>query len=94
MCLVALIVFFFPRIFLAVLWVSGSDWTKTAFQGYFLAPILGWLFLPYTTCVWMGGQVNSVNGVWTTEWSVFFVIVLVLEILAMSVRIVTRNDRN
>ncbi len=45
-CLVALLVFFGPRLVMFFMWAFGNFFDK--FQTSFI-PFLGWLFLPWTT---------------------------------------------
>jgi hypothetical protein len=50
-CLVALIAGFFPRVALLVVWVS-TNLVDRAF-GPFILPLLGLIFLPFTTLVYV-----------------------------------------
>ena len=64
-CLLAIFAGFFPRIALGALWIFTDD-VDRAFSG-FLVPLLGLVFLPLTTLIyvlfWTSG--NGVHGI---EW--------------------------
>lgn len=47
-CFVVALGAFFPRIALGLLWLFG-DTVEKAFNGDWIVPLLGLLFLPYTT---------------------------------------------
>ena len=61
-CLFAAIAVFFPRGALAVMWLTA--YTATAFET-FLWPLLGFVFMPYTTVAWAIAinQVGAIRGV-------------------------------
>ncbi len=63
-CFLALIAFFFPRAALILLWLF-SNYLARAYTGALL-PILGFIFLPYTTLAyaWAKNSHGSVDGVY------------------------------
>jgi hypothetical protein len=62
-CLLVLVVLFFPRIVLAVLFFF-SNYLERAYHG-FLVPLLGFIFLPLTTLTyaWMVNTHMAIEGV-------------------------------
>jgi hypothetical protein len=50
-CLIALVAGFFPRVALVVVWVS-TNLVDRAF-GPFILPLLGLIFLPFTTLIYV-----------------------------------------
>jgi hypothetical protein len=56
-CLVLLVVLFFPRIALVLLWFF-STYLQRAYHSNLLVPLLGFLFLPLTTLVY-AWEVNN-----------------------------------
>lgn len=48
-CLVALLAAFFPRVALLVVWLARPGLVTAAFGNTFLWPLLGIVFLPFTT---------------------------------------------
>ena len=48
-CCLGILALVFPRATLAIMWLVG--YTSTAFETY-LWPLLGFIFLPYTTCAY------------------------------------------
>ncbi len=64
-CLLALISYFFPR-FVMVLIALFTHWFSAAFETV-LWPLLGFLFMPYTTLAYMAAMLNNnhaVSGGW------------------------------
>jgi hypothetical protein len=53
-CLAILLAFFFPRVVLACLYVFNHPYLQQAFQTV-LWPVLGFLFMPYTTLAYAWG---------------------------------------
>jgi len=62
-CLLVLVVLFFPRIVLALLFFF-SNYLERAYHG-FLLPLLGFIFLPLTTLTyaWMVNAHMAIEGV-------------------------------
>ena len=64
-CLLVIILLGFPRVALVLIWLL-TDWTRTAFATT-LWPLLGFLFLPYTTLCYMwasNATRHHINGGW------------------------------
>ena len=64
-CLTALLALFIPRVVMVFIWLL-TDWFGRAFQTV-LWPLLGFIFLPYTTLAYMAAMLNnnrSVSGIW------------------------------
>jgi hypothetical protein len=61
-CLFAAVSIFFPRVALAVMWIM--KYTTTAFETN-LWPVLGFIFMPYTTVAWAIAinEVGAIRGV-------------------------------
>ena len=58
-CVLALLAFLGPRVVLVLLWVF-TNYLSRAFDS-FLLPIIGFLFLPWTTIAWAIAQ-NELGG--------------------------------
>lgn len=67
-CLVAVLAAFVPRITLFCVWVF-TDYVSRAFQSFFW-PLLGLLFLPYTTLAY---SLVFDPGIGVTGWNWFWV---------------------
>jgi hypothetical protein len=82
-CLLALIGFFFPRIVLIVLWLSG--YLDKAYATV-LWPLLGFFFAPFTTLAyaWAINSNGSVSGI--------YLVVLVIAVL-MDIGVLGGGDR-
>ncbi len=82
-CLLALIGFFFPRIVLIVLWLSG--YLDKAYATV-LWPLLGFFFAPFTTLAyaWAINTNGSVSGI--------YLVVLVIAVL-MDIGVLGGGDR-
>ena len=65
-CLLALLAGMAPRLVLILAWIFGSRWEKV-FDGWLL-PVLGIIFLPYTTVmyllVWSPAGISGFDWVW------------------------------
>ena len=63
-CLFVAIALLAPRLFMFFIWLL-TDWFGRAFRGAFW-PVLGFLFMPYTTLAYMAAVLNhgSVSGWW------------------------------
>ena len=48
-CLLALMAAFFPRVAFVLVWLARPALVSAAFGGFFLWPLLGVVFLPFTT---------------------------------------------
>jgi hypothetical protein len=56
-CLILIILIGFPRVALVLMWLF-STYLQRAFHGGLLIPLLGFLFLPFTTIVY-AWEINS-----------------------------------
>jgi hypothetical protein len=52
-CLLALLAGFFPRVALLVLWLARPMLVTDAFGHSYLVPVLGIIFLPFTTLIYV-----------------------------------------
>jgi hypothetical protein len=73
-CLVLVIVLGFPRVALVLMWLF-SGYLQRAFQGGFLIPVLGFLFLPLTTIVY-AWEIN--NGMPTAGINLLWLLIAVI----------------
>jgi hypothetical protein len=74
-CLVALLSLFIPRIVLFFIWLF-SDAFSRAYETI-VWPVLGFIFVPYTTLAYMGAMLYNNH-----EVNVFWGIVIVVAVLA------------
>lgn len=63
-CILAGISLLIPRVGIILAWIF-TDWLSAAYDSA-LWPVLGWLFMPYTTLAYMGAVVagGGVEGLW------------------------------
>jgi hypothetical protein len=64
-CLAIVFAVFFPRLVMIVIWLCTS-WFTVAFKTA-LWPLLGFVFMPYTTLAYMAAMLNNnhtVSGLW------------------------------
>jgi hypothetical protein len=73
-CLFAMFGGLFPRLALLVLWIARPALVAAAFNT-FLLPLLGIIFLPFTTLIYV---IVYVPGVGLTGWGFFWVILALL----------------
>lgn len=64
-CLLAIGIAFAPRIFLVLAWIFSDRW-NIVWQGQWLVPLLGIVFLPFTTVMYM--LVWSPAGIQGWDW--------------------------
>ena len=57
-CLVAALALLFPRITLALVWLLDGSYLQRAFDGRWLWPVLGFVFLPLTTLAYAYGKLS------------------------------------
>ena len=66
-CLLAMAAAFAPRLVLILAWIFGARW-NVVWGGNVILPILGIIFLPYTTVmymlVWNVGGISGFDWVW------------------------------
>jgi hypothetical protein len=76
-CLFVMFGGLFPRLALLVLWIARPAFVDAAFNT-FLLPLLGIIFLPFTTLIYV---IVYVPGAGLTGWGLFWVILaLVLDL--------------
>lgn len=73
-CLLLIVILMFPRITLAVMWLS-STYLQRAFPDNLVLPLLGFLFLPLTTLVY-AWELNS--GMPTTGINLLWLLIAVI----------------
>ncbi len=63
-CLLVLVAFLAPRVTMFFIWVL-TDWFDKAYQTS-IVPLLGFLFLPYTTLVYLAAMLHAggLHGWW------------------------------
>ena len=64
-CLIALATLMMPRLTMFIIWLF-TNWFTQAYNTV-IWPLLGFLFMPYTTLAYMGAMLNnghSVSGMW------------------------------
>ncbi|MGH3145941.1 MAG: hypothetical protein ACRDTR_09095 [Rubrobacter sp.] len=76
-CLLAIFAGLFPRLALLVLWIARPALVGAAF-GTFILPLLGFIFLPFTTLIYVLVYTPGV-GVVGLEW-IWVIIALILDV--------------
>lgn len=64
-CIVTLLALITPRVAIVLIWLL-TNWLETAYETT-LWPVLGFIFLPYTTLAYAAAMLHnygSVDGVW------------------------------
>jgi hypothetical protein len=51
-CLFALLAAFAPRILLLIIWIARPEYVNAVFETW-VVPLLGLIFLPFTTLMWV-----------------------------------------
>lgn len=75
-CLIAIVALAVPRV-LMVLALLLTDWFGRAFATS-LWPVLGFVFMPYTTLAYMAAMLNN-NHVLSGGWLALFIIAIVVD---------------
>ena len=88
-CLLAFSAAVAPRVVLVLVWIFGSRW-DAVWQGDFLLPLLGIIFLPYTTIMYLltWSFVGSISG-W--DW-LFILMGLFLDFMKWSQMLANRRE--
>lgn len=73
-CLFVMFGGLFPRLALLILWIARPALVDTAFST-FIFPLLGIIFLPFTTLIYV---IVYIPGVGLTGWGFFWVILALL----------------
>ncbi len=74
-CLFALVAAAFPRFGTVILWLARPTYFEKAFNGQWLWPILGIIFLPFTTLMYV---LLWSPGVGLSTWDWFWLVMAVL----------------
>ncbi len=88
-CLLALGIGLAPRIFLILAWIFSERW-DIVWQGNWFLPLLGIIFLPYTTVMYMLSW-NAVTGITGWDW-LWIALGVMLDIMKWSSWIKYRNE--
>ena len=68
MCLFAVLAGLFPRIAFAIFWIARPGIVSAAFGGFLFWPLLGLIFLPFTTLMytilWGPGGLTGFDWLW------------------------------
>ncbi len=90
-CLFALVAVLFPRIAAVIVWLARPGIYSQAFNGGWLLPILGVIFMPLTTVVYV--VLWGPNGGFTTTDFILLVIAIILDISHWGSNIFNVRDR-
>ena len=88
-CLLALGIGLAPRIFLILAWIFSERW-DIVWQGNWFLPLLGIIFLPYTTVMYMLSW-NAVTGITGWDW-LWIALGVLLDIMKWSSMIKYRRE--
>ena len=88
-CLLALGIGLAPRIFLILGWIFSERW-DIVWQGNWFLPLLGIIFLPYTTVMYMLSW-NAVTGITGWDW-LWIALGVLLDIMKWSSMIKYRRE--
>lgn len=76
-CLTVLVAMLTPRVAMAFIFFLRKEWFTQAYETV-LWPVLGFLFMPYTTLAYMAGKVNA--GQIVDGWLVLLIVAVVVDI--------------
>ncbi|MHC4717611.1 MAG: hypothetical protein ACYS5V_11625 [Planctomycetota bacterium] len=76
-CLLVVIALILPRTLMVFIWLL-TDWFSRAYEGALL-PVLGFLFMPYTTLAYMAAMIRNHNTL-SPFWAVVVVIAALVDI--------------
>jgi len=76
-CLIAIFLIAAPRTVLFFIWLL-TDWFNRAYDS-FIWPLLGFLFMPYTTGAYMGAMLSNNNHL-SGGWIILIIIAVVVDI--------------
>jgi hypothetical protein len=88
-CLFALVAFMFPRLGTLILWLARPQMFSAAFNGSWLWPLLGIIFLPFTTLMY--AILTGPTGLTGWDW-LWIVLAVFIDLSHWST--VTYNNRN
>jgi hypothetical protein len=84
-CLFLAMIIISPRLAMVFIWLA-SDWEARAFNGW-LVPLLGIIFLPWTTVLYTVGYIASGDA--AAPWGIFGIILGLFLDIALHARSVT-----
>ena len=73
-CILPIVSLFMPRVVMAFIWLL-TNWFSLAFKTP-LWPVLGFLFMPYTSLAYMAAMLNGGGQI-----TLFWVVVLIIAVL-------------
>jgi hypothetical protein len=76
-CLVVLLGLLLPRVTMIFIWLF-TNWFAMTFKSY-IVPVLGFLFMPYTTLAWMGAMLTN-NYTLDIPWLIVLVVAIVVDV--------------
>lgn len=76
-CILGLIALAVPRVLMFIAFLT-TDWFGRAFETR-LWPLLGFVFLPYSTLAYMAAMLNNSHAL-TGGWLVLFVVAIVVDL--------------
>ena len=88
-CLLAFSAAVAPRLVLILAWIFSDRW-PLVWQGDWIMPLLGIIFLPYTTIMYLLAW-NPVNGIEGWDW-MWIIIGLFLDFMKWSQMFANRNE--
>jgi hypothetical protein len=77
-CVLVLLALLLPRVTLAAIFLLTS-WFQTVFATW-MWPVLGFLFMPYTTLAYLAAKLNTGAGEITSGWLVILIIAVVVDL--------------
>lgn len=77
-CLLAAFGLLVPRVLLFFMWLLRGDWFAQSFH-HWVWPVLGFLFMPYTTLAYMAGMLNN-HGHISGGWLVLVIVAVLVDI--------------
>lgn len=76
-CVIVVLALALPRILMFAAWLL-TDWFNEAFDGW-VWPVLGFLFMPYTTLAYMAAMLKNDHTV-SGGWLVLLVVAVIFDI--------------
>jgi hypothetical protein len=78
-CIVLVLAVLAPRVALVLIFLL-TDWFSQTF-GSIIWPVLGFIFMPYTTLAWMGGMLSGgIQG----GWALLLVLAVIVDLLHLA----------
>jgi len=76
-CIIAIVGVFSPRLILFFIWLL-TNWLDKSYDTA-IWPLLGFLFMPYTTLVYMGAKLNGGFGL---GWTILLIIAILFDLFS------------